>query len=235
MSSRSLLPPPRLSGLLAATLSLALLPALPTFAASNSLGARIAQQGINGVPACASCHGQHGQGNIAAGFPRLAGLGKDYLLEQLNLYANGKRQNAIMGPFAGKLSPPQRRAVASYFARLPGAQSAGLQPVKTVADTQAKQLLTQGDWSRNLPACFACHGPVGVGVSPHFPPLIGQPTAYLATQLTDWRNGKRSPGAGEMMSFVAEKLTPDEVTALAHYLGRIALKKPSSTQPGGTP
>jgi len=235
MSFRSYMPRPRLNGVLATTLGLALLPSLPVFAASETLGARIAQQGINGVPACASCHGLHGEGNIAAGFPRLAGLGDGYLLEQLNRYADGKRQNPIMAPFASKLSPEQRQAVASYFAHLPIAQAAGLPPIKTPADAQAKRLLTQGDWSRNLPACFACHGPGGVGISPHFPLLIGQPPTYLATQLTDWRNGKRPPGAGEMMSVVAEKLTPDEISALAQYLGRIELKKPSSAQPGGTP
>lgn len=235
MSFRSLMPHPRFSGLLAATLGLALLPSLPTFAATNALGARIAQQGINGVPACASCHGQQGEGNIAAGFPRLAGLGEDYLLEQLNLYASDKRQNPIMSPFASKLSAQQRQAIASYFAHLPGAQSAELPPVGNAADAQAKQLLTQGDWSRNLPACFTCHGPGGIGVAPHFPSLIGQPPAYLATQLTDWRNGKRPPGAGEMMSVVAKKLTPDEIIALTHYLGRIELKKPSSAQSGDTP
>lgn len=235
MSFCSHLSRPRLNGLLAAALGLTLLPTLPALAASNTLGTRIAQQGINGVPACASCHGQHGEGNTAAGFPRLAGLGEGYLLEQLNLYADGKRQNPIMDPFASKLSVPQRQAVASYFAQLPAAQSTGLPPVKTDADAQAKQLLTQGDWSRNLPACFTCHGPGGVGIPPHFPSLIGQPPAYLATQLTDWRSGKRPPGAGGMMSVVAEKLTPGEITALTQYLGRIALKKASSAQPGDKP
>lgn len=235
MSFRYHLPCHYRYGLLAATLGAAFLSVAPAFAASNDLGTRIAQQGINGVPACASCHGQHGEGNLSAGFPRLAGMGAAYLTEQLDHYADGKRPNPIMSPFASKLSSKQRQAVADYFAKLPAAQATELPPVKTDADAKAKQLLTQGDWSRNLPACFTCHGPGGMGIPPHFPTLIGQPTAYITTQLTDWRNGKRPPGAGEMMSVVAEKLSTDEIAALAHYLGRVALKKSSSHQTGDTP
>jgi len=51
-------------------------------------GKQISTQGANGAPACITCHGAQGEGNPAAGFPQLAGLGAKYLSEQLEAMAN---------------------------------------------------------------------------------------------------------------------------------------------------
>lgn len=92
--------------------------AAPTDAQRNT-GATIAAQGVSGAPACNSCHGAHGEGNAAAGFPRIAGQSHIYLLHELESYANGSRRaNAVMQPIASALSAQQRVAVAAYFASL---------------------------------------------------------------------------------------------------------------------
>lgn len=80
-------------------------------------GDKIYNQGIaaQGVPACASCHGDKAQG--AEAFPRLAGQHTDYLIAQLNGFQSGLRSNApIMLAVVRTLSPEQMKAVAVYAA-----------------------------------------------------------------------------------------------------------------------
>jgi cytochrome c553 len=81
-------------------------------------GKTIFEKGVteHGVPACASCHGDKGQG--VATFPRLAGQHADYLATQLAAFADGSRANAVMGPMARNLSPDEGRRVADYLATL---------------------------------------------------------------------------------------------------------------------
>lgn len=86
--------------------------------AQRSSGATLAAQGGNGAAACNSCHGAHGEGNEAGGFPRIAGQSYGYLLHQLASYADGSRKNAVMQPIAAALSADQRVAAAAYFASL---------------------------------------------------------------------------------------------------------------------
>lgn len=198
--------------------------AISQVAMAGNTGAEIATKGINGVPACVSCHGQLGRGNAAAGFPMLAGMGTDYLAEQLKLYGAGKRQNPIMSPFASKLSAQQQLAVAAYFSAMKPPKPGILPKPGDAADRQALQLLTQGDWARSLPACFSCHGPGGIGVAPSFPPLIGQTATYLSAQLDAWRNKSRPAGAGNLMDAMAERLKPEEIQAVAAYLARIPVE-----------
>ena len=51
------------------------------------------------------------EGNAAAGFPRLAGMSTAYVEEQLNNFADGKRQNPIMSPICkGEASGRIRKA-----------------------------------------------------------------------------------------------------------------------------
>ncbi|MFG6176155.1 c-type cytochrome [Halomonas sp. THAF12] len=40
--------------------------------------------------------------------------------------------------------------------------------------------------------CAACHGQNGIGISPAFPNLAGQQASYLAKQIMDIRDGRRS-------------------------------------------
>lgn len=184
-------------------------------------GKQIAAHGIGTVPACATCHGVKGTGNPQANFPRLAGMGADYLAEQLTDYAAGTRNNPIMTPFAKQLTPAQIHEVADYYAQLPSPKVKSLPPAITPEDKMAKELLTQGDWSRTLPSCFACHGANAVGVPPSFPALVGQSATYTAEQLTAWQQDHRAAGAGGLMAAIAKRLKPEEITAIANYLAKV--------------
>lgn len=72
----------------------------------------------SGVPACASCHGENGEGSDA--LPRLAGQHKRYISDQLTEFHNRKRHNdnAIMHSVASKLTEMEIEAVATYASGL---------------------------------------------------------------------------------------------------------------------
>jgi cytochrome c553 len=67
--------------------------------------------------ACGNCHGAQGEGG-STGAPALAGQSKEYLLVQLEAYASGRRQHAVMTPIAKGLSPVERDAFATHYSRL---------------------------------------------------------------------------------------------------------------------
>jgi cytochrome c553 len=188
-------------------------------AGDSMVGETIATQGAaKDVAACISCHGAKGEGNAAAGFPRLAGVSAAYLSAQLAAFAAGKRQNPIMEPLAKRLSIDERNAVATYFAALPPAPGIKTNDSEsTKASDIGAWLATRGRWDQGLPACAQCHGPGGTGVGLTFPPLAGQPAAYIASQLHGWKNGTRPAGPMALMSAVASKLSDTDITAVAAY------------------
>lgn len=194
--------------------------AIPTDTTPQSpLGRTIATRGTaKGIPACISCHGVHGEGNAAAGFPRLAGAGEDYLDAQLAAFADGSRPSTVMQPFARLMSKEGRTAVARYFSSLPAPETARRTDTADAApsDTGA-WLATRGRGQQGLPACAQCHGPGGAGVGSAFPPLAGQPAAYIAAQLHAWKTGKRAPGPMALMPNVASKLSDADIDAVARY------------------
>nr|WP_241202256.1 MULTISPECIES: c-type cytochrome [unclassified Caballeronia] len=188
------------------------------------VGKTIATQGTaKGVAACISCHGAKGEGNAAAGFPRLAGINAAYLSEQLSAFANGERKSTIMQPFAKLLSSNGRSAVALYFSSLPppAGIKAGDSTAITPSDTGA-WIATRGRWDQGLPACAQCHGPGGIGVGTAFPPLAGQPAAYIESQLHGWKMGARPPGPMALMPVVVSKLSDTDISAVAvYYAGNV--------------
>lgn len=194
---------------------LLLLSPLAASAAAVNAGA-IAQQGNGkGAAPCMACHGVDGGGMAAAGYPRLAGLDAAYLARQLDDFANGTRTNPVMQPNASALSEDERAALAKYYSALPvPAHAAAAAPP---ADGAGARLAARGDWSRGLPACVQCHGPGGSGVGANFPPLAGQPAAYIAAQLRAWQQGTRRNDPLQLMQHVAKQLTPQEIQAVAGW------------------
>jgi cytochrome c553 len=94
--------------------------------AENELGAAIARLGIPArrVPSCADCHGPEADGAQAprATYPRLAGQHADYLVQQLQLFAEGRRGGTVVAghwrALAPQRAPEERRAVAAFYAAL---------------------------------------------------------------------------------------------------------------------
>ena len=71
--------------------------------------------GERGIPPCQACHGPVA---YRPGAPSLATQNEDYLLRQLDAFANGSRANDINQPMrtiAGLLSEDERHALAEYY------------------------------------------------------------------------------------------------------------------------
>jgi len=65
---------------------------------------------------CAACHGADGAKPSAPDQPILAGQHYDYMVQALNDYRSGKRNNAIMKGFAAGLSKKDIEDVSAWFA-----------------------------------------------------------------------------------------------------------------------
>jgi cytochrome c553 len=194
---------------------LLLVVAWPLVASATSADKLASQGNGRGAPACQSCHGADGGGQAAAGFPRLAGLDAAYLAKQLTDYAAGTRTNAVMQPIARALSADERASVAGYYSRLPVPSRTGA----TAPDPQGvgAMLAQHGRWSQQIPACEQCHGPGGVGVGAHFPPLAGQPASYLEAQLTAWQRGDRRNDPLDLMKHLSRALNAQDISAVAEW------------------
>ena len=184
---------------------------------AHTPGALIAQQGNgHGVAPCMACHAADGGGQAAAGFPRLAGLPQTYLRKQLEDFASGSRGNATMRPIATSLSNAERDAVAAYYSKLPMVPNAtpAAAPSAEVAQL-AQTLAIRGRWSNGLPACEQCHGPNGIGVGDHFPPLAGQSAIYLSNELHAWQQRSRHNDPLQLMQTVTSKLSDADIAAIS--------------------
>ena len=212
------------------------------FAADATRGKQIAAVGNGKGAACNSCHGPNGEGNAQAGYPVLAGLDAEYLAAQLQAFKKGTRKNALMAPIAATLSERDTVDVAAWYAQLTWPQeSASAKSASSKASTKtstsaarmqaAERLAREGDWSRDLPACFTCHGPNGTGVGA-FPRISGQHARYIAAQLKAWRAGTRRNDPLHLMHATAQKLKPQEIQPLSTWLAQY---RPSATDTAAEP
>jgi cytochrome c553 len=194
-------------------------------------GSQLAMQGAGAATACAGCHGPGGEGNAQAGFPRLAGLGRSYLLHQLNSYADGSRKHPVMTPIATAMNEQQRQAAAAFYA------SQGTPPGGTAPPAGGREppLAGLGDDRRQVQACANCHGPQGVGDAATNPYLAGQHAGYLAATLGAWKSGERNNDPSGQMPRIAKTLTDDEVKALVGYYARLPPPAPRNGQAAAPP
>lgn len=174
-----------------------------------------------GAMPCVACHGADGLGMAAAGFPRLAGLPAAYLRKQLEDFKRASRSHPVMEPVAKALTDAEIDAVSQALAAMP-APAPTLAQRSEMPSNPAQKLALQGAWERQIPACVSCHGPAGSGVGDAFPPLAGQPAAYLKAQLLAWQGGTRHNDPNDLMGHIAKSLTADEVQSVAEYFAALS-------------
>jgi cytochrome c553 len=173
-----------------------------------------AEAGATKAVVCQACHGANGN-SVNPQWPSLAGLGADYIAEQLANFKSGKRNNAIMMANVMALTPQDMADLGAYFG---GLVNTGLEADPSL--WKAGQVIYRGgDATRGIPACMACHGPTGYGNEPaKFPALRGQHSEYVVEQLTAYASGERWPGPNGIMGTIAKRLTPDDMKNLASYV-----------------
>lgn len=209
-------------------------------------GKKLANSGRDAIPACTPCHGANGEGNFTAGFPRLAGLHKDYLSKQLQDFARDPlNTRALTDPIARDYtstpriyedltvySPGTRKdpVMNTIAKQLTAAEikalstyysSLSFKATPVAVDFQTLErgadIALRGKPEYRLPRCTACHGLEGEGFKQHFPPLAGQPASYIIKQLDKWQNGERDNDHLSLMKNVANLLTDADKINVAEY------------------
>ena len=190
--------------------------------------------------ACIACHGREGATGNTAFFPRLSGKPAGYLFNQLRSFRDGRRFNSDMAYMVQHLSDPYLLEIAEYFAGL----DLPYPPVATTSDVtpemlrRGKALVVDGDRSRGIPACAACHGTALTGVLPAIPGLVGLPRLYLSSQLGSWLTGERYALAPDCMAQVGSRLTSSDINAVAGWLALQPVPvdaRPAASLPGPAP
>jgi cytochrome c553 len=173
-----------------------------------------AAAGAGKAAACGACHGMTGN-SVNPEWPSLAGQNEGYIAAQLQSFKDGRRVNPLMTPMAAVLSERDMQDLGAHFAQQ---TPAGLEadPSNWKA---GEKLYRGGDPARGIPACIACHGPQGRGNAPaRYPALRAQQAVYSYNQLKAFKAGTRSSTGGKIMETVTERMTDDEMRALASYL-----------------
>ena len=173
------------------------------------------ERGKQKAESCAACHGADGNSNNPV-WPKIAGQHPNYIVEQLQAFKSGARDNAQMMPMAQNLSQQDMQDLAAYFA----AQKMSPGAAKDDASLEkAETLYRAGKSEAGMPACMACHGPRGNGM-PYigYPKISGQHPEYLASTLKAYRSGEREGAQAQVMQAIAAELTDADIQALANYL-----------------
>jgi cytochrome c553 len=199
--------------------------------------------GKDKAAACVSCHGDNGNSMVST-FPKLAEQHPSYLIKQLQAFKDGTRKDPLMSPIAMGLTAGDMVDIAAYYAaqkisanELPvfddeddnikpkaeGEKKTGDNNSVEAIIAQGGDLYRNGDLTREVSACIACHGPFGEGNKPAaFPALRSQHADYLIKTLTDFKSDARSNNPENMMHMIAKKMTTEEIKAVSY---RISMMK----------
>lgn len=209
-------------------LSLLVVPATWSLAAWSKGSAT---DGAAKAATCLACHGPAGNSSNSE-WPSLAGQNAVYIERQLHLLHDGKRTGkagdasaSMMPAMALTLSDQDIQDVAAYYATQ---TPTGLESDPSYWEAGQK-LYRSGDRARGIPACAACHGPVGGGnPAAGYPALRGQQSMYVIKQLSAYssnvrytKNAKGASDGGDyaaIMNTIAARLTETDMRDLASYI-----------------
>jgi len=164
-------------------------------------GATLAQR-------CAICHGPTGISR--ADSPNLAGQYAAVIYKELLDFRSGARTNAVMSPFAEKLTDQEITDIAAYYAYLPR-----LPAYHPTPQLPKPRIVIYGAPLRGIAPCGSCHGSLDNKTGS--PWLEGQSEAYLKAQLQAFASGKRTNDISEQMRNIARAMTPQEIDEAAAY------------------
>ncbi len=179
---------------------------------------------------CAACHGAQGQGTDNDYFPRLAGKPAGYLYNQLLAFRDGRRKYPPMNYLLAYLPDAYLHQMAQYLASEHPPYPPPAKPsVDAATLALGRALVENGDASRKLPACVACHSAGLTGMEPAIPGLVGLHADYISAQLGAFRYGTRRAAAPDCMHDIATRLNEHDITALAAWLA--SLPAPANPAP----
>jgi len=144
---------------------------------------------------CVACHGAEGVSDHDV-WPDLAGQKTEYLAKQLRDFRDGRRHDPWMSPMAVVLDDQDIDDLAAYFGSIAGLTGG--------PDSVPPQAV----------ACVACHSASTGQATPLWPSLAGQNQRYIAKQLRDFRDGRRTD---PVMAPLAIALSDSDIETLAAF------------------
>ena len=166
------------------------------------------EEGRQKAQVCAACHGADGN-SPSPTVPSLAGQPRQFTVTALYMFREGRRKNAIMSPFAERLSNADFNDLAAWYSTLK------LAPPTRKA---SPEVVAQGKAITEKNNCTACHTATLVGQQ-QMPRLAGQQEVYLLATLKMYRDNP-SPGRDTLMSGPLKGMKDAELDNLAHYLAQ---------------
>ena len=175
------------------------------------------------LAACAACHGKQGEGGREKEYyPRIAGKPAGYLYRQLVNFRDGRRTYPEMVYLTRYMTDEYLQEIANYYTRLKPSFPTPIRPsTSPEAIARGATLVKQGDKSKDVPACAACHGASLTGMQPGIPGLIGLYPEYVSAQLGAWQRGARRATEPDCMAKIAAKLSGADAAAVAAYLAAL--------------
>lgn len=169
------------------------------------------ERGKRLAESCQACHGSQ-SGDSVLPNPVLNAQLATYIFRQLHDYKDGARQHAVMSSIASGLSEQDMADLAQWYAH-----QKPVQPPAAAKLPETPTLVVHGDSKRLIPPCGICHGGGGQGEPVDTPRLAGQTAAYLNQTLAAYRSGERHNDIYRRMRAMSERLSEDEIRALAEY------------------
>jgi cytochrome c553 len=160
---------------------------------------------------CAACHGANGRSDIP-GTPALAGQHGFYVITQLFLFREGRRDNAAMTAVAKTLTDNDLRGFSDFIDTLPP-----VPPPAPATPTDAARM-ARGQALAQQHKCLFCHGTDLAG-GQQVPRIAGQREEYLRDTLRGFKTGTR-PGYTQAMIEAVSQVPPEDLDTLAYYAAR---------------
>ena len=206
------------------------------------MGRMLCNGGNTSVPSCTGCHGADGNSMVPM-YPKLAGQHSIYLTRQLLAFKDGSRADPSMQSIAVLLNKANMQEIADFYANqkitvntLPQDESEDDDDWDEEENSEASvsidelmaigsHLYRNGNEATEVSACIACHGADGNGNEPAgYPLLASQHADYLIKTLNDFKSGTRTKNSENMMFMIANKMSEQEITAVAYYISMMKTK-----------
>ena len=164
---------------------------------------------------CAACHGANGRSDMP-GTPVLAGQHSLYVITQLFLFREGRRNNEAMIALAKSMKDADLRGFSDFIGTLPPVPApAPAAPPDAARMSKAQALAKEYK-------CLFCHGTDlagGQGV----PRIGGQKEEYVIATLKGFKSGDR-PGYTRAMSEALSQVPVADLDLLAYYVANLTGK-----------
>ena len=164
---------------------------------------------------CAACHGANGRSDMPR-TPVLAGQHSLYVITQLFLFREGRRNNEAMIALAKSMKDADLRGFSDFIGTLPPVPApAPAAPPDAARMSKAQALAKEYK-------CLFCHGTDlagGQGV----PRIGGQKEEYVIATLKGFKSGDR-PGYTRAMSEALSQVPVADLDLLAYYVANLTGK-----------